>query len=93
MGSRERRTGEEYEAAPVCVLDLISFSGGELTLASHPSANRSTVEPNGPFRRAEMLSAVRPGQARTRAATGSKWGKKKISVRLIRVELECSSSQ
>lgn len=37
MGSQERRTGEEYEAVPVCVLDLISFSGGELTLSSCPS--------------------------------------------------------
>lgn len=37
MGSQERRTGEEYEAAPVCVLDLISFTGGELTLSSYPS--------------------------------------------------------
>lgn len=36
MGSQEQRTGEEYEAAPVCVLDLISFSGRELTLTLYP---------------------------------------------------------
>lgn len=88
MGSQERRTGEEYEAVPVCVLDLISFSGGELTLSSYPSK----PQPRGAERPVSLCRDAigRPPGPSVHAGTNRKRIKK---THLIREELDCRSSK